>query len=210
MDWMTGQDCTFAYGREHGYLVVTEPSGVRLARFSIAAAQQELAARFAREVAASVIVFPLGRGPGRPAGEPELGLLTQMAKAGAEQFEAGGDLVTAFGSWQHAAETVRVAPRRVFYGTPPANAAFRFPVQSAEAERAEWIAEALAGAVPGQPCFMEATEGGRVLVDRLARDGDPAGEYWRGLDGHDWHLAHTGDTGCAIRPYHAGCHYEEG
>lgn len=107
MQWMTGLSATWTYGANFGYLVVpdlrgsgTAPAGVRLSRFSIAAGTQGLSSVVARESAVNVIVFPLGRGPGRPAGEPELAALTETAKGYAERFEAGEDL-EGYPAWQH-------------------------------------------------------------------------------------------------------------
>jgi hypothetical protein len=93
MDWFSGQSCTFAYGREFGYLVTRDERGVRLGRFSVSAAAENRHAVVAREALESAIIFPLGRGPGRPGGEPELAALAEAAKVYAERFEAGESLV---------------------------------------------------------------------------------------------------------------------
>jgi hypothetical protein len=100
MQWMQGRDSTFAYGRAHGYLVARGDGEVRLTRFSIVKAECGLAAAVALEAARNVIVFPLGRGPGRPGGEPELDALTEAAKSFAENYEAGADAL-AYPAWQH-------------------------------------------------------------------------------------------------------------
>lgn len=105
MQWLAGQSCLFAYGHAHGYLVMPEAAGVRLSRFSIARVASEETVAAIAEAARSVIIFPLGRGPGRPGGEPELTALTETAKAHAERFEVGEDL--AFPGWQHASEPAR-------------------------------------------------------------------------------------------------------
>jgi hypothetical protein len=105
MDWMKGQAALYAYGHEHGYLVIREETGVRLTRFRIAAGADGLAAVVALEAARNVIIFPLGRGPGRPGGEPELDALAESAKMFAEKFEGGADLDRdGYPAWRHKAE----------------------------------------------------------------------------------------------------------
>jgi hypothetical protein len=52
------------------------------------------------EAARNVVVFPLGRGPGRPGGEPEMAALMEAAKTWAERFEAGESL-EGYPAWQH-------------------------------------------------------------------------------------------------------------
>jgi hypothetical protein len=99
MDWVKGRSCTFAYGAEHGYLVVTGEAEARLARFSVQAAGDGLLAAVAREVTESTIIFPLGRGPGRPGAEPEVAALAECAKSYAERFEAGESL-EGYPAWQ--------------------------------------------------------------------------------------------------------------
>jgi hypothetical protein len=99
MDWVKGKGIAFAYGAEHGYLVSTSDREVRLARFLMSTGIAGLTAVTAREAMESVIVFPLGRGPGRPGGEPELRALTESAKVYAERFEAGESL-PGFPAWQ--------------------------------------------------------------------------------------------------------------
>jgi hypothetical protein len=99
MDWITGKTAAFAYGREHGYLVIAGEHEVRLARFSVSAAAGCLMSVVAREAAESTIVFPLGRGPGRPGGEPELAALAETAKTYAEAYE-GGQSLPGHPAWQ--------------------------------------------------------------------------------------------------------------
>jgi len=99
MDWMAGKGCAFTYGSEHGYLVLYGEREVRLARFLVATGVAGLTAVTAREAAESTITFPLGRGPGRPGGEPELRALAEAAKAYAERFEAGESL-EGYPAWQ--------------------------------------------------------------------------------------------------------------
>lgn len=100
MQWIAGQSCTFAYGHEHGYLVVPEATGVRLSRFSIACVASDAAVAAIVGAVRSVIIFPLGRGPGRPGGEPELAALAETARRYAEAFESGLDL-DGYPAWQH-------------------------------------------------------------------------------------------------------------
>ena len=99
MYWMTGTDCVFAYGQQHGYQVLRGETEVRLARFTIGLARRGLVAAVVAEAARSVIVFPLGRGSGRPGGEPELDALMEAAKVYAEHYEAG-ESVEHYPAWQ--------------------------------------------------------------------------------------------------------------
>jgi len=89
MRWMNSKDGVFAYGLSWGYLVVRSDRDVRLSRFSIDLVASNLTAAVAAETVRNVIVFPLGRGPGRPGGEPELAALVKFAKDFAEQYEGG-------------------------------------------------------------------------------------------------------------------------
>lgn len=109
MKWMTGTDWACAYGDEFGYLVVTTERDVRLSRFSIFAAGQGLAARLAAEVARSVIIFPLGRGPGRPGGALELAALAESARTYAERCE-GGESLEGYPAWGKPAQLSPVGP----------------------------------------------------------------------------------------------------
>lgn len=128
MQWMQGQAALFAYGSEHGYLVIREETGVRLTRFRIAAGADGLAAVVALEAARNLIFLPLGRGPGRPGGDPELAALIESAKTIAERFESGED--PEFTGWQHATERVRAGLHDPYAGPRP----FRLG-QGWEAER---------------------------------------------------------------------------
>jgi hypothetical protein len=92
MQWMTGDGWTLAYGREHGYLVATGEADVRLSRFSILIADQGLAAKLALGVTRTTVILPLGRGPGRPGGSPELAAMAETAKGYAEAYERGESL----------------------------------------------------------------------------------------------------------------------
>lgn len=108
MHWIKarGGTCEFAYGLEHGYLVVREESGVRLGRFSVDAASRDLHAVVALEVLESAVVFPLGRGPGRPGGEPELDALVASVKVYADVFESGESL-EGYPRWQREPSAAR-------------------------------------------------------------------------------------------------------
>jgi hypothetical protein len=109
MKWMIGADWTLAYGRTHGYLVVTTARDVRLSRFNVLIANEGLAARLATGVVRTVIIFPLGRGPGRPGGAPELAALAESAKGYAERYDAGESL-EGYPAWQHVTD-IGPAPR---------------------------------------------------------------------------------------------------
>lgn len=99
MQWMTGKGWACAYGVSWGYLVVHGETGVRLSRFSVDLAAENLTAALAAETMRNVIVFPLGRGPGRPGGEPELAALMEAAKTYAERYEVGESL-EGYPAWQ--------------------------------------------------------------------------------------------------------------
>jgi sugar phosphate isomerase/epimerase len=112
MDWRPAHDgrAALGSGRAWVYLVSgdvsadgEEVTAVRLTRWlrpNQTAKMFPTAVTLAAEAAArNVIVFPIGRGPGRPAGEPELAALMAMAKDYAERFEAGGDL-EAYPHWR--------------------------------------------------------------------------------------------------------------
>jgi hypothetical protein len=96
---MAGKDNVFAYGVSWGYLVVRGETEVRLSRFAVALVASNLTAAVASEAVRNVIVFPLGRGPGRPGGEPELDALVTSAKVYAERFESGESL-EGYPAWQ--------------------------------------------------------------------------------------------------------------
>jgi hypothetical protein len=113
MDWFSGVTCDFAYGREFAYLVTRDERGVRLGRFSVNAAAANLHAVVAREALESAIIFPLGRGPGRPGGEPELAALVKSAKLYAEWFEAGESL-EGYPGWQREHGTVHESADAMF------------------------------------------------------------------------------------------------
>jgi hypothetical protein len=84
------------WGDETTYLVTVLEHEVRLSRFrSPGTSPLDMAVEAAR----NVIVFPLGRGPGRPGGEPELAALAESAKTYAERFEAGESL-EGYPAWQ--------------------------------------------------------------------------------------------------------------
>lgn len=104
MRWMNSKDGVFAYGVSWGYLVVRGEAEVRLSRFSVDLVASNLTAAVAAEAVRNVIVFPLGRGPGRPGGEPELDALVTSAKVYAERFESGESL-GGYPAWQQPAVT---------------------------------------------------------------------------------------------------------
>lgn len=95
MEWHAGEGTLCAYGTKHCYLVITEENAVRLFRFSYLDVRPAVVAR---EAAESTIIFPLGRGPGRPGGAPELAALASAAKVYAERYEAGESL-PGYPSW---------------------------------------------------------------------------------------------------------------
>jgi hypothetical protein len=106
MQWITASGGFFTYGREYGYLVLTGEREVRLSRFSIAAGASCLVALVAAEATRTAIIFPLGRGPGRPGGAPELAALAESAKRYAERFEAGED-IDGYPHWQRERSAAR-------------------------------------------------------------------------------------------------------
>jgi hypothetical protein len=92
-------------GRRDFYLVTgdagpdgREVTSVRLTRWH--GADGLFPALVADEASRNVIVFPLGRGPGRPAMEPEVAGLMSTARGYAERFEAGEDL-EGYPAWRH-------------------------------------------------------------------------------------------------------------
>jgi hypothetical protein len=97
--WMNGKDKVFAYGSRHGYLVLRSETEVRLSRFPLDLAMENLIAAVVAETLRNMISFPLGRGPGRPGGEIELNALMESAKVWAERYEAGESL-PGYRAWQ--------------------------------------------------------------------------------------------------------------
>lgn len=101
-NWLPDGSGIVAAGERFAYLVVTESAlgqvrAVRLTRWE--AKPNGSVAGAAAELARNVIVFPLGRGPGRPAGAPEVAALIESSKRYADQFEAGGSL-DGYPAWQ--------------------------------------------------------------------------------------------------------------
>ena len=86
------------------YLVVVEEgapgdiSGVCLTRIPESVPMHDPFASLAHAVA-NRIVLPLGRGPGRPAAEPEVSALAAIARSYAEQFDSGMSL-PGYPRWQ--------------------------------------------------------------------------------------------------------------
>ena len=106
MEWNYLADASgiIAPGDRNVYLVTWDCSGgdvtgVRLTRYL--ARPNPSAFAVAQEAARNVIVFPLGRGPGRPGGEPELAALAESAKTFAERYEAGESL-EGYPAWRRA------------------------------------------------------------------------------------------------------------
>jgi hypothetical protein len=104
--WLADGTGIIAPGTEEVYLVLqdrhkSEVTGVRLTRWHASAPADEASGQLQplRDAVRNVIVMPLGRGPGRPAGEPELVNLMEMARDYAERYEAGGGLV-GYPAWQ--------------------------------------------------------------------------------------------------------------
>jgi hypothetical protein len=99
MDWgiMDRAGTERAWGADWTYVVTRTETCVHLARFPAESAVLLLAVA---AVMRNVIVFPLGRGPGRPGGEPEMAALVASAKTYAERFEAGEGL-EGYPAWQH-------------------------------------------------------------------------------------------------------------
>jgi len=99
LEWRELADGAMASGREHAYLIVTPgpedlAAGlivtVRLTRWLRGVSDAPL--RIAREALVNVIAVPLGRGPGRPAGEPELALAVSVLRRMAQGYEDGASL----------------------------------------------------------------------------------------------------------------------
>lgn len=112
IDWYEIGASRGKYGWGDGvtYLVSVLDHEVRLTRFrSPGTSPLDMAV----EVARNVIVFPLGRGPGRPGGEPELAALAASARTYAERFEGGADL-EGYPHWQHG-QPGRSVARRHFH-----------------------------------------------------------------------------------------------
>jgi hypothetical protein len=102
MDWRMAEFETqaSAKGRVDTYLVFGDEREVRLTRH-----RSVLYVNRAYEAARNVIVFPMGRGPGRPAGVPEIAALMESAKHYAERFEAGESL-EGYPAWRQAGDQV--------------------------------------------------------------------------------------------------------
>jgi len=109
--WIGAEDRSGSYARSDWkprerwvYLVVVEEgapgdiTGVCLTRIPESVPFHDPFASQAHALA-NRIVFPLGRGPGRPAGAPELGALVSVARRYAELFDAGQSL-PGYPRWQ--------------------------------------------------------------------------------------------------------------
>jgi hypothetical protein len=117
MDWASVRDDTagMGYGERWTYLVTADMSAdgeevtaVRLSRYSTQVIPRVSEA--ALDAAANAIIFPMGRGGGRPGGllALEIASLMEMAKAYAERFEAGESL-EGYPAWQHRRRVLRDA-----------------------------------------------------------------------------------------------------
>jgi hypothetical protein len=117
MDWDIINDglSGLGTGRECFYLVSGDVSAdgnevisVRLTRWRRVRppgrAFMTSSAEVTDQAARNAIVFPFGRGPGRPAGEPEVTALMAAARQYAERYEAGESL-EGYPQWQHAEAT---------------------------------------------------------------------------------------------------------
>jgi hypothetical protein len=96
-NWLPDGSGIIAPGAADVYLVTedmnshgSDVSAVRLSRWT--ARPNPSAVEVATEIMRNVIILPLGRGPGRPAGNPEVRALLDMAKSYAERYEAGTPL----------------------------------------------------------------------------------------------------------------------
>jgi hypothetical protein len=101
-NWLPDGSGIVASGERCVYLVVTESvlgrvRAARLTRWEARPNSSVTAA--AAEIARNVIIFPLGRGPGRPGGALEVRALIDAAKRYADQFEAGQSL-DGYPAWQ--------------------------------------------------------------------------------------------------------------
>jgi hypothetical protein len=115
MDWRVIHDglAALGSGRVYVYLVSadlsadgSEVTAVRLTRWSRpAAVTAATIALVAEEAARNVIVFPLGRGPGRPAMGLEVAAHMDVARLFAGRFEAGESLAE-YPQWQQPLEAL--------------------------------------------------------------------------------------------------------
>jgi hypothetical protein len=101
MDWIGSDRLVSARGKVNTYLVFGDEREVRLSRH-----RSVLYVNRAFEAARNVIIFPMGRGPGRPAGDPEVAAHMEVARMFAERFEAGEDL-EGYPQWQHVKAAAR-------------------------------------------------------------------------------------------------------
>jgi len=94
-----------AGGKAFRYAVVPDVSasglevGVRLTRWPVETRMHD-PYQAGAEALRCAVAFPLGRGPGRPGGAPELAALAEVAKGFADAFEAGQDMA-GYPAWQH-------------------------------------------------------------------------------------------------------------
>jgi hypothetical protein len=78
MDWtvLDRVGTEYAWGADWTYMVTRTEASVQLARFP---AEPAIPLPAVAAVMRNIIVFPLGRGPGRPGMEPELAVLAESA-----------------------------------------------------------------------------------------------------------------------------------
>jgi hypothetical protein len=90
---------------------------VRLSRFNVLVANEGLSAKLSLGVTRTTIIFPIGRGPGRPPLDPEFDALVEAAKVYAQQYEDGVSL-EGHPQWQHVTDINQVpgAPAMVYVG----------------------------------------------------------------------------------------------
>lgn len=98
MDWtvLDRVGTEYAWGADWTYMVTRTEASVQLARFP---AEPAIPLPAVAAVMRNIIVFPLGRGPGRPGGALEVRALIDAAKRYADQFEAGESL-DGYPAWQ--------------------------------------------------------------------------------------------------------------
>jgi hypothetical protein len=116
---LPGSTDAVGYGWRDAYLVSgvasadgSEVTAVRLTRWRCA--DSGFPVLVADAAVVNLITFPMGRGPGRPAGQPEVDALMRTARDYAEKFEGGGDL-EGYPAWQHEPEE-EGTPAMVFLG----------------------------------------------------------------------------------------------
>lgn len=95
--WLPGREGYVGSGQTDVHLITVDRddgrvTGVRLTRWRGAGGAMGDSWETALAAARNVIILPLGRGPGRPPGEPEVAGLLDAAKRLACKYEAGEPL----------------------------------------------------------------------------------------------------------------------